>query len=231
MVEGHPQRLYDIGGPPGVGDREGDVTGPHLHRVRHGQMRVRVRMRDQADAQQLLGEVLADEVGGPDAVHIDAAGSGERGDGGFELGDVQCRGGVGQALLFLLRELRDDLDEGVVDRYIGGHRGRAAGRLLRGERGEGEPQVAIARVAEQPGRPYDGGFAGARTLREAGDGEGGTAGRVARDGLGDPLHGAGHRRGEGADLGGQCGGGGWDRGRSGLDGRVLESFLHAAAHD
>ena len=205
---------------PGVRDRDGDVTGPQLHGVRHGQVRVRVRVRDQADAQQLLDEVLADEVGGPDAVHIDAAGTGERGDGGFELGDVQRRGRVGQALLLVLRQLRDDIDEGVVDRYVGGHRGGAAGRLLRGERGEGEAQIAVARVAEQPGGPHDGGLAGAGALREAGDGEGGAAGRVARDGLGDPLHGAGHRRREGADLGGQCGGGGWGRGRSGLDGRV-----------
>ncbi len=79
VVEGDPQRLYDVGGAPGVGDGDGDIAGPQLHGVRHGEVRVGVRMRDQADAQQLLGEVLADEVGRPDAVDVDAAGGGERG--------------------------------------------------------------------------------------------------------------------------------------------------------
>ncbi len=132
-------------------------------------------------------------------------------DGGFELGDVQTGRGVGEALLLFLGELGDDVGQGVVDRYVGGHGGCAAGRLLRGECGERETQIAVAGVAEQPGGPHDGGLARAGAFREAGDGEGGTAGRVARDRFGDPLHGAGHRRREGADLGGQRRGGGWGR--------------------
>ena len=72
--------------------------------------------------------------------------------------------------------------------------GARAGGLLGGERGQREPQVAVAGIAEQAGGTDDGRLAGPGPHGERGDGEVGAAGRVARDGLRDPLHGAGHRR-------------------------------------
>ena len=74
VLEGDPQRLDDVAGRAGVGDRDGDVPGAQLHGVGDGEVRVAVGVRDQADAQQLLGEVLGDEAGGADAVDVDAAG-------------------------------------------------------------------------------------------------------------------------------------------------------------
>lgn len=71
-----------------------------------------MRVGDEADAQQLLGEVLADEGGGADAVDVDAAGGGEGGDGGGELGEVEGGGGVGEGLRLLVGQLGDDVREG-----------------------------------------------------------------------------------------------------------------------
>ena len=101
--------------------------------------------------------------------------------------------------------------------------GARPGLLLGGEPGEREAQVAVAGVAEEAGGADDGGLAGAGELGEAGDGEGRAARRVAGDGLGDALHGAGHRRGERADLGGEGG-----AGRAGR--RAAETFLHVVGH-
>jgi hypothetical protein len=101
-------------------------------------------------AQQFLREVLGDEPGRPDAVHVDTAGRGERGDGRAELAGVESGGRVGEGLLLVVGEFRDDVGDGVVDRYVGGEGGRPPGLLLGGEAGEREAQIAVAGVAEQP---------------------------------------------------------------------------------
>ena len=112
----------------------------------------------------------------------------------------------------------------VVDRDVGRDGGRAARLLVGGEPGEREAQVAVAGVAEEAGGADDGRLAGAGELGEAGDGEGGAAGRVARDGFGDPLHGAGHGGGERPHLGREGGGGGRVAGRPGAPAAAKISF-------
>ena len=139
-------------GRPGVGDRDRDVTGAQLHRVGHGQVRVAVGVGDQPDAQQLLGEVLGDQTGRPDAVHIDAAGGGERGDGGAELDGVEPGGGVGEGLLLVVGELRDDVGDRVVDRDVRGDGRGPAGLLLGGERRRGRGAGRGSRGSRAAGR-------------------------------------------------------------------------------
>lgn len=225
VVEGDPQRLYDVAGGAGVGDGDGDVAGAELYGVGDGEVRVAVGVRDQADAEQLLAEVLGDESGGADAVDVDAAGGGERGDGGAELDGVESGGGVGEGLLLVVGELGDDVGDGVVDGDVGGDGGRAAGLLLCGEAGEGEAQVAVAGVAEEPGGADDGRLAGAGELGEAGDREGGAAGRVMRRRLRRPAASSGSWRARGSAP--------WPRGRRARGrGRRLarETFLHFIGH-
>lgn len=205
-----------------MGDRDGHVLGAQLHRVGDGEVRVAVRVGYQPDAQELLGEVLGDETGRADPVDVDAAGGGEGGDGRAELDGVEPGRGVGEGLLLVVGELGDDVGDRVVDRYVGGDRGGAARLLLGGEAREREAQVAVAGVAQEAGGAYDRRLAGAGELGEAGDREGRAAGRVRGDGLGDPLHGAGHRRRQGPHLGREGGGSG--RGLTG------ENFLHFLSH-
>lgn len=104
-------------------------------------MRIAVRMRYEPYAQQLLGEVLGDESGRPYAVHIGAAGPGERGDGRAELAGVESGGGIGEGLLLLVRQFGDDVGDRVVDGDVGGDGGRPPGLLLGGQTREGEPQI------------------------------------------------------------------------------------------
>src|SRR4051794_40733620 len=81
-LEGDPEWLDDVPGRPGVRDRDRDVLRAQLHGVGDGEVRVAVGVRHQPYAQQLLGEILGDQAGGADAVYVDAAGGGERADGG-----------------------------------------------------------------------------------------------------------------------------------------------------
>lgn len=108
-----------------MGDRDRRVAGAQQDGVGDGQVRVAVRVGDQADAEQLLREVLGDQGGGADAVDVDAAGRGERGDGRRELGVVQARGGFGEGLLLLVGQFGDDVRDRVVDGYVGGDGGEA----------------------------------------------------------------------------------------------------------
>ncbi|CAO0837064.1 hypothetical protein SMICM17S_08004 [Streptomyces microflavus] len=203
-------------------DRDGHIAGAQLHGVGHREVRVGVGVGYQADAEQLLRQVLADEGGGAHAVDVDAAGGRRGGHGGPQLYGVQPGGGVRQGLLLVEGELGDDLGDRVVHGDVRRDGRRTAGLLVRGEPGQGEAQVPVAGVAEEAGGPDDGRLTGAGELGETGDGEGGASGRIARDGFGDQLHGAGHGGRERPHLRGE--------GRGGGRGVAAENFLHVLGH-
>lgn len=207
-LEGVAQRVDDVARASGVGDGDGHVPGAEQDGVGDGEVGVVVGVCDQADAQQFLCEVLADEGGGADAVDVDAAGGREGVDGGGQLGQVESGGGVREGLRLLVGQFGDDVGQGVVDGYAGGDGGGLVGLLPARERGQGQAQVAVAGVAEEAGGAHDGGLAGAGAFGEGGDGEPGAPGGIGGDGFGDDLRGPCHGRPEPADPGPQGGGGG-----------------------
>ncbi|CAM5704609.1 hypothetical protein STENM327S_08415 [Streptomyces tendae] len=79
--EGDPERFDDVPRRAGVRDRQGHVPRAQLHRVGDGEVRVARGVGYETYAQHLLGEILGDQVGGADAVHVGAAGGGQCGDG------------------------------------------------------------------------------------------------------------------------------------------------------
>jgi len=166
-------RVDDVKRLAAVADAEDDVPTCQHRRGGKGQVPIDRGRGGQADAAELVLEVERHQAGGTDAVDLDAARPGQHVHHALEADEVQLVHRVGGGAAVGSTDLGHDVGQRVVRRDVGTDDARD--RLLCGGpshlRGQGQPQLRIARETSALAHAHDGGYRGRRAGGEVADTE------------------------------------------------------------